>query len=53
MNMEGKTVLQRSVNLARGENVITNDVSHLPAGVYLLQTVSDGSTTVERFLIQR
>lgn len=53
MNMEGKTVLQRSVNIVHGENVVTNDISHLPDGVYLLQTVVDGASTVERFLIQR
>jgi hypothetical protein len=48
MDMEGKLVLQRQVNLNRGENVITTDATHLPNGVYLLQVTNDGSSATGR-----
>ncbi|HEY6505198.1 MAG TPA: T9SS type A sorting domain-containing protein [Chitinophagaceae bacterium] len=53
MNMEGKLVLQRQVNVNRGENVITTDATHLPNGVYILQVTNEGSSATGRFLIQR
>ena len=53
MNIEGKTVLQRSIPIHRGENTVIEDVGGLTNGVYLLHIVTGGSSSAERFLIQR
>lgn len=53
INVEGKIVLQRSIDIYKGENTVINDVRTLPNGIYLLQVTVDGSTSAKRFLIQR
>jgi ELWxxDGT repeat protein len=52
VNMEGKNVLQRSVDIHAGQNTVISNLGNLPNGVYLLQIIMGGSATTERFLIQ-
>ncbi|MBL7740340.1 MAG: T9SS type A sorting domain-containing protein [Chitinophagaceae bacterium] len=53
LDIKGKLVVQRSIVVNRGMNVVNTDATHLPAGVYLVQVISNGSVVTERFLIQR
>jgi ELWxxDGT repeat protein len=53
LNAEGKLLIQKMVEVSRGQNNISTDVGHLPNGSYLVQVIFGGSTTTQRFLIQR
>ncbi|MBL7744616.1 MAG: T9SS type A sorting domain-containing protein [Chitinophagaceae bacterium] len=53
LDMNGKMVLQKWVDVHRGENIIRTDAGHLPSGAYLVQVINDGSVATERLLIQR
>jgi ELWxxDGT repeat protein len=52
MDMAGKEVLQKTVDLRKGENTIISDARKLPAGTYVVQVFINGSITAEHFLIQ-
>lgn len=50
LDASGKTMLQKEIQLAEGNNATSIPVSHLPAGVYLLYVENETGRLTQRFI---
>ncbi len=50
----GKVVMQKSSNISTGDNTLSLNIANLPAGSYMLKTISSGSseTLISKFVKQ-
>jgi hypothetical protein len=53
VSMEGKTVMNQSLNAQVGDNQVRLDVSNLKSGYYFVQvTLANGTSTTQKLMVQ-
>jgi len=53
IDMTGKSVFNRNMSRNEGSNKMSFDMNDLPAGIYMMNVISDKEMITKRFIIQR
>ena len=53
MGVDGKVVMQQSITLTAGRNLVNLNIAAVPAGIYLVQVKMNGEVVTKKFIRQQ